>query len=53
MSLDSAKRVIYGNRGQIWVDNKLVAECHKFLAGPIIALDIIEDITPDCSNQED
>ena len=30
--LDSAKRVMSGTWGQVWLDNELVAECYKFQA---------------------
>lgn len=29
---DSAKRVMSGTWGQVWLDNELVAECYKFQA---------------------
>lgn len=30
--IDSAKRVMSGTWGQVWLDNELVAECYKFQA---------------------
>ena len=31
-AFDSAKRVMSGTFGQLWIDNELVAECYKFTA---------------------